>query len=217
MEYYTRTDNHACASPKDMRTLSAAKRSCPERCGLVQAEGHSDEWHGWKPCACLRAWRSFPPLPRPQHSAGSFRRQAGKGSQSLQRAAQSSVGRCCGGPPEYTGDPRLLLHGKVCGQGWGDGRVLSRPTPPPSLRNSHGHGDTQYPLLYQTWRRPPISPTSAQSVWGYKDVLLLLITIDCQLEPHLCNLCPSAISGYLQATSFTCRGPRWAMTGEIRA
>lgn len=94
---------------------------------------------------------------------------------------------------------------------------LSRPTPPPSLRNSHGHGDTQYPLLYQTWRRPPISPTSAQSVWGYKDVLLLLITIDCQLEPHLCNLCPSAISGYLQATSFTCRGPRWAMTGEIRA
>ena len=105
----------------------------------------------------------------------------------------------------------------VCGQGWGGGRVLSRPTPPPSLRNSHGHGDMQYPLLYQTWRRPPISPTSAQSVWGYKDVLLLLITIDCQLEPHLCNLCPSAISGYLQATSFTCRGPRWAMTGEIRA
>ena len=126
-------------------------------------------------------------------------------------------GDVVGGPPEYTGDPRLLLHGKVCGQGWGDGRVLSRPTPPPSLRNSHGHGDTKYPLLYQTWRRPPISPTSAQSVWGYKDVLLLLITIDCQLEPHLCNLCPSAISGYLQATSFTCRGPRWAMTGEIRA
>ena len=56
-------------------------------------------------------------------------------------------------------------------------------------------------------RRPPISPTLAQSVWGYKDVPLLLITIDCQLDPHLCNLCPSAISGYLQATSFTCGAP----------
>lgn len=161
---------------------------------------------------------SRPFFPAPQRSAGSFGRQAGKGSRSLQRAAQSSVGRWCGGSSRVHGGTQDASPWEaVCGQGWGYGRVLSRPTPPPSLRNGRGHGDTQYTLLYQTWRRPPISPTSAQSVWGYKDVLLLLITIDCQLEPHLCNLCPSAISGYLQATSFTCGSPRWAMTGEIRA
>ena len=127
MEYYTRTDNQACASPKDMRTLSEAKRSCPERCGLVQAEGHSDEWHGWKPCACLRAWRSFPPLPRPQHSAGSFRRQAGKGSQSLQRAAQSSVGRCCGGSSRVHGGPQAASPWEGVWTGLGR---WSRPLPP---------------------------------------------------------------------------------------
>ena len=129
MEYYTRTDNHACSSPKDMRTLSAAERSCPERCGLVQAEGHSDKWHGRKPCACPRAWRSFPPLlPRPQHSAGSFGRQAGKGSRSLQRAAQSSVGRWCGGVLQSTqGAPGCFPMGSCVWTGLGR---WSRPLPP---------------------------------------------------------------------------------------
>lgn len=92
MEYYTRTDNHACSSPKDMRTLSAAKRSCPERCGLVQAEGHLDECHGWKPCACPRVWRSFQPLlPRPAAFCWELR-QAGR--ERILKSAACSPEQC---------------------------------------------------------------------------------------------------------------------------
>lgn len=125
--------------------------------------------------------------------------------------SRSSMGRWSGGgPPECTGDPGRLPMGSgaVCGQRWGDGPVLVCPGPSPSLRNIRGRGDVQYPLLCQTWRRPPISPTLAQSVRGYKDVLLLLITIDCQLGPSFGALrLHLPYRGYLQATSFL-RGPQ---------
>lgn len=88
--------------------------------------------------------------------------------------------------------------------------VTSSPAPPlpPFLRDSPSQTDAQHPPPLPDTLTPPFPPPNFnQSGWGYEDVLSLLITIDCQLDPHLCNLCPSAISGYLQATSFSCGAP----------
>lgn len=139
-------------------------------------------------------------------------------SNELQSLAQGSRGRamgCEGRPPELRRQPRVTFpcEGSCC--------VRTRPREilasslalplPHLLRNNPVHGGAQHPptLLSQipgtTLPSPQLQLGASRA--SYKDVLLLLITIDCQLDPHLCNLCPSAISGYLQATSFPCRAP----------
>lgn len=110
---------------------------------------------GWMEALCLS--RSVEVLPSPSSLPAVFcweLRQAGKERISKSAACspeqRGAMESGVGGPPEYTGDPRLLSHGKrgtVCGQGWGDGPVLSCLSPPPSLRNIRGRGDAQYPLL----------------------------------------------------------------------
>ena len=153
MEYCTITDHHAVLLAKAHTHTQCSKALLPREVWTGQAEGHSDGWDGWKPCACPRAWS--PPLPRfPARSVllGASAGRQGKDLKvcSMQPGAAWGNGVGGGVPPEYTGDPRPLSQGKrgaVCGQGWGDGPVLSCLSPPPSLRNIRGRGDAQYPLL----------------------------------------------------------------------
>lgn len=62
MEYCTITDHHAVLLAKAHTHTQCSKALLPREVWTGQAEGHSDGWDGWKPCACPRAWS--PPLPR---------------------------------------------------------------------------------------------------------------------------------------------------------
>lgn len=77
--------------------------------------------------------RGGPSLPffRPQRSAGSFGRKAGKGSRSLQRAVQSSMGRWSGGVLQSArGTPgRLPMGSGVLCVDRGGETVPSSPAP----------------------------------------------------------------------------------------